>query len=288
MDLRYPINKYGKILVWICSQTSPLGFNDLSAEEKKGSKILMTEEATGCKRDIDLKQIRNFFDKEGNFDTQIEVKQQIRASFEEFKSELKKLDKEQPKPKRELENLGQEAPLEYQCFVFVFLTYSKPQHVGEYSEELLHFDHRSMAEGLVPQAKLIDEVKNLDVTKGKPKIFLIQADDLSLLKDKVTYLAIPDYETPKVIKIPTDADQLIIKSTIPQRIANKHDAATPSFLIQAFLEAMKNKKEKEDLFTLTTTINRHVARRITESEDKRAADMHVPLVTSTLTKLLFL
>lgn len=276
MDLEYNINKNGKILVWIYSQTSPLGLHDLSEEEKKGSKILMTEEATGCKRDIDLKQIRNFFEneKEGNFDAQIEVKQQIRASFEEFKSELKKLDKEKP--------------VEYQCFVFVFLTYSKPQYKGEYSEELLHFDHKKMAEGLVPQAKIIDEVKNLNVTKGKPKIFLIQADDLSLLKDKMTQKVV-GFETPKVIKIPTDADQLIIKSTIPQRIANKHAATeTPSFLIQAFLKAMKNKKEKEDLLTLTTTINRHVADLITKSKDKRAADMHVPLVTSTLTKLLFL
>ncbi|XP_060551182.1 uncharacterized protein LOC132712767 isoform X2 [Ruditapes philippinarum] len=280
MDLEYNINKNGKILVWIYSQTSPLGLHDLSEEEKKGSKTLMTEEATGCKRDIDLKQIRNFFEneKEGNFDAQIEVKQQIRTSFEEFKSELKKIDKENP--------------LAYQCFVFVFLTYSKPQH-EEYNEELLHFDHRFMAEGLVPQAKIIDEVKNLNVTKGKPKIFLIQADDLSLLKDKMTHKAKPDYETPKVIKIPTDADQLIIKSTIPQRIANKHAAKeTPSFLIQAFLKAMKTKKEREDLLTLTTTINRHVADLITEyknkSGDLRATDMHVPLVTSTLTKLLFL
>jgi hypothetical protein len=160
MDLKYNINENGKILVWIYSQTSPLGLRNLSAEEKEESKKQMTEEASGCKRDIDLKQIRNFFEneKEGNFNAQIEVREQIKKSFEQFKSELKKLDEEKA--------------LEYRCFVFVFLTYSKPQYEGEYNEEKLHFDHEKMAEGLMPQAKIIDEVKNLDVTKGKPKIFL--------------------------------------------------------------------------------------------------------------------
>jgi hypothetical protein len=79
---------------------------------------------------------------------------------------------------------------------FVFLTYSKAQFNEENNDEMLHFNVRTI--GLVPQAKIIVEVKTLNVTKRKPKIFLIQADYLSLLKDKVTFKS-DKMEPPKVI-----------------------------------------------------------------------------------------
>lgn len=170
----------------------------------------------------------------------------------------------------------------YDCFLFVFLTFH-----GE-GERLLFSD------GMKPLEAVFEEVKMQEITRGKPKIFLIQADDVSLIPDDKTVFK-GDEKIEKIkIKIPQDADRLIIKSTVPQAVTvwnheqknYSTDEGKPSFLIQAFCNALENAKKNDDLLTLTTSINSNMAFLIENSMHKRTSDMPVSLVTSTFTKLL--
>ncbi|XP_045172264.2 uncharacterized protein LOC123534203 [Mercenaria mercenaria] len=283
----------GKILFTIFSQTFPLG----NADNSSVWKITEEDDEYG-NLDVDVKALRQLTDEnQKRFRVPVDFVYKPLLSFDEVKAYLETLDKEGEEAREGEETRKGE---KYDCFFFVFLTYSTPEYANTFNEEKLHFNDRTLEKGIVPQAKILDEIKKLKVVVGKPKIFLIQADDLGLLGEK-QYIKGPTFVPETVImKIPQDADRLIIKSTIPQIIANLDEtgflrAATkrPSFLIQAFIETLlenNNRKlsEREDLFTLSTCINGKIARMVKESKHRRSGDMYVPLVTSTLTKSLYL
>lgn len=164
----------------------------------------------------------------------------------------------------------------YDCFFFAFLTFS------DTGDERLHFSN-SESENLVPLELVLEEVKKQEVTWGKPKIFLLQADDMSLIPKG------DEKEKEKKVKIPQDADRLIITSYIPQKVANNDSQEkNPSFLIQAFKDALLD-EESNDLLSLTAIINGRMADMIEKSKKKSEnQNMPVSLVTSTLTKLFYL
>jgi hypothetical protein len=223
--------------------------------------------------DVDAAYLKTLFDNKKYFPAGAEVEIKAVGTFNHTKEMLEDMDKKFSENEH------------YDCFFFVFLTFSEP-------DGRLQFkccENKPKESGLVHLEKIVDVVKNLRVTRGKPKIFLIQADDLTLTKLK-EYEKGPEKVEFKLVKIPTDVDRLIIQSTIPQKIVTG-EGRKESFLIQAFVEAIRNNSDsqnKQDFLSLTTTINGQVSELIQKTRPLpvRAADMPVPLVTSTLTKLL--
>jgi hypothetical protein len=221
--------------------------------------------------DIDAVYLKKLFEDKQYFPAGAKVECIPLRTFDHTKQLLEEMDK----------NFAENE--HYDCFFFVFLTFAEPDGRLHFSEK------KSLEKGLVHLEKIVDVVKNLHVTRGKPKIFLIQADDLTLTKPK-EYEKGPEVVEFELVKIPTDVDRLIIQSTIPQKIVTGA-GRQESFLIQAFVEAIKNNctsQSKLDFYSLTTTINGKVSAMIqnTWPLPVRAEDMPVPLVTSTLTRLL--
>ncbi|KAH3748076.1 hypothetical protein DPMN_182513 [Dreissena polymorpha] len=193
---------------------------------------------------------------------------------------------------------------EYDKYVFVFLSTLK-------SADCIFVGNKDNKECL-HMAKVYDEIKTSTFMAGKPKVFIIQADDEGMVKD-IEVPQVPQADR----KLPQDADRLIIMSTLPQILANivdkdlgPLDLPTPnlesliravqekeqslpiskqsqaSFLIQAFVAVVKQCREDDkEVFTNTPYILKMVDERL---DPFRARFPHIvfplPLVTSTLTK----
>lgn len=289
----------GEILVTVFSQPFPLGED---AKREEVWKLLGTDEYD-AKFDVDMMALQKLFKDSSLFPAKVEWVQKLNLSFEEVKNYLKSIGKKT-----------------YDCFVFVFLTYSESTGT-KYADERLHFNHTELDKGVVPLGHILEVVKEIEVAIGKPKVFLIQADDISLIEG----MSLKGRPVPPREKIPQDSDRLIIKSTIPQVIANqvlKHteqppqkknkttgkqnEEKSPSFLIKAFVEAVRENATRSgnryDLLSLTTCINEKVEHMIgqwnmyrdsmtkspqtDETTKTMSAKLMVPLTTSTLTKLL--
>lgn len=263
-----------RICVTIFSQHFPLNAGGDKYLEKR-----MLEDRYGYRSDVDAGYLQEVF---GciHYPENVDVKLNNRFT----KAQIKKY----------IRDLGQSKKCEeYDCFFFVFLTYLAYENIGTiYREERIHLD-----DGLCSMQEFYDEINKVEAMRMKPKIFIIQADDIALLHPK-QYVKSEKFheEVTKVVKIPQDADRLVIMSDIPQRFANRNpelDEKNPSFLIKAVGESLfenssRAPKDREDLLSLTLTINRKVRERIDQLREQgvvRAEDMTLPLTTSTLTKL---
>lgn len=179
-----------------------------------------------------------------------------------------------------VKNLGRKAG-RYDVFFFIFLTTLES---GSDTSIQLRFNG-----GTLPLQRIIDIVKIVPALAGKPKIFLVQAD--------AEHLATKGPQAiPIVKKIPIDAEQLLIISTIPQSVVWKNlgdersEDTACSYLIQAFIKVMKNRnKSGKDLLDMTVDINKEVFDKINVLNKDKYKDnpLPVPLVVSTLTKPLF-
>ena len=171
----------------------------------------------------------------------------------------------------------------YDCFFFFFLTFQ----CGEGSKEKgLHcFNDKVNLEELY---KRLDEVPDM---RMKPKVFLVQADSVSLLERLDGEKSIKEKGTKLVgMRIPHDADRITVVSSVPSL---QEGGLSP--MIQAFTQVIEeNDKEinKRDFFSLTGLMNKKVEAMIKEfrkkNEDFKHNDLTVPLVTSTLTKQLLI
>ncbi|XP_052818843.1 uncharacterized protein LOC128244799 [Mya arenaria] len=196
----------------------------------------------------------------------------------------------------------------YDYFFFFFLGYAQN---GEDPNTLQFYNDSLSLEAI------FNAIKSLKPFAGKPKMFVIQSDNLNLIP--TAHLA-KGSEDRKVgtRKIPQDADRLIIHSDIPQLFANTsqdeyieqlhkveehHPKAGKStklpdetnkncsFLIQAFIRVMVDGKyADDDLLTRTCHINALIDTMVTNicfhyGEDKKVKKkLTLPLTTSTLTR----
>jgi len=180
-----------------------------------------------------------------------------------------------------------------------------------------YLDNSPRAQGLAFQLHdgpmtlddFINKMKAFPSMALKPKIFLVQADDRALLEPKPIIKGAPMGKEPTIMKkIPTDADRLVIVSTIPQGLSlpkqntrtergsvvtspDGDERTKASFLMQAFIEVLKEKPNK-DLLRLTPSILCRVEQKIeafkaTDPEYQKR-EIPLPLVMSTLTKKVFL
>ncbi|XP_052817463.1 uncharacterized protein LOC128243625 [Mya arenaria] len=181
---------------------------------------------------------------------------------------------------------------EYGSFIFVICSY------------LGNEDEIEIYDGSVSMDNFFDKIKSFESMAAKPKLFLIQVDDKKLFPTNSIPKGTTAFATNVVTKkIPTDADRIVIFSTIPQVLANDQlpakqhtesgqnvsqpsEEPKSSLLIQAFIDVL-TKNANMDLLSNTPFINGKVDELIKELElDK--VDIPVPLVTSTLTKQWFL
>ncbi|XP_052817466.1 uncharacterized protein LOC128243627 [Mya arenaria] len=161
---------------------------------------------------------------------------------------------------------------EYGSFIFVICSYLDEGDEIEIYNGSVSIDH------------FFDKIKSFKSMAAKPKLFLIQADDKKLFPTDSILKGTTAYATNVVTKkIPTDADRIVIFSTIPQVLASKQ---LPSLLIQAFIDVLTSNANM-DLLSNTPFINGKVVELIKKLERDKV-DIPVPLVTSTLTKQWFL
>ncbi|XP_052820836.1 uncharacterized protein LOC128246601 [Mya arenaria] len=202
---------------------------------------------------------------------------------------------------------------DFDCFLFFFLGF-----IGD-SQGATDSQTYKSDDGFLPIDEIYNSVKKSSDMAGKPKVFAFQAGDTRLLPSTSMTKAIPYGKEvePKTKKIPTDADMLIITSTIPQLLANTNherfqtytgfapkattsvqpsDAVRGSFLIQAFVDSVLDESNRDaDILTLTTVMNGKIEDLIEDvKKDERFDDkinqqildkLELPLTTSTLTKL---
>lgn len=190
----------------------------------------------------------------------------------------------------------------YDCFFFIFLAEKAKDSGNEL--RLMAYDK------VLDLETIFDATKKPPSLVGKPKIFLVKADDEKLAK---TYRTKSLGDTRVVKKIPQDSDRLIILSTLPQVREMKLKPITKdgeptqcegSFLVHAFCSVLNaalkcNIENNEDFLTRTTQINKHVKKSLEQLEKYennnpetnpyivKASELPVPLVISTLRKLLY-
>jgi ubiquitin len=270
----YPLKR--GILITIFSQSFPLKHGDDKYFERKKKSMLTIE--GGARADVDALFLQAVFKEIYPETSDVILKNsQTKLQVKDYIQQLDKNDKE------------------YDYFFFVFLTYMSCSNIESSSnkDERIH-----LYDGLCPMQEFYDEVKRVDALAMKPKIFLVQADDINLLDKKKFTKTKGEMVIVKAMKIPQDADRLVLMSDLPQRLANPDLNAgdkdkRPSFLIQAFGKTLLNNSKRSpeqrlDLLALTPIINSKVLKRIDDLRkdgNERAKDMTVPLVSSTLTKL---
>ncbi|XP_060560504.1 uncharacterized protein LOC132720393 [Ruditapes philippinarum] len=266
----YPLKR--GILITIFSQSFPLKHGD----DNYLKKSMLTIEG-GVRADVDARFLQDVF----------------KELYPETSDVILKNSQTKLQVKYYIQQLGKKENKEYDYYFFVFLTYMSCSNIESSSnkDERIH-----LYDGLCPMQEFYDEVKRVEALAMKPKIFLVQADDINLLDDKKFTKTKGEMVIVKAMKIPQDADRLVLMSDLPQRLANpdlKAGDKLPSFLIQAFGKTLLNNSKRSpekrlDLLALTPIINSKVLKRIDDLRkdgNKRAKDMTVPLVSTTLTKL---
>lgn len=206
----------------------------------------------------------------------------------------------------------------YGAFVFAFLTYRSRNLPGmrfdDYEDRIDCYDQPLTMEDIYKM------VKEKQPFIGKPKIFIVQADNIRLLyPGEVTKGPEPVLPNAITRRIPSDVDRILLWSTLPQKLAYLDQdnvgftesriqrsqtgnvvttaSADPgerpegSFLIQAMFEVLSyayNHKPDTHLLTQTAWINRRVkalAEEVKTKYDKfKDSDLPLPVITSTLRK----
>ncbi|XP_052816863.1 uncharacterized protein LOC128243256 isoform X2 [Mya arenaria] len=281
---RYVLRK--KCLVVFISHPAPMG----SRLNEKKIKTIEDESSylDGEDVDVDIFGIHNFINK---------LPQSKRPGMKpDFKLMRNHKLHEIDAKLQELETKGHQ----YGSFIFVILTYvhTERDEIQVYGRGVL-VDH------------FFDTIKSFESMAGKPKLFLIQADDLRMLKP-TTIIKAGGVETGEDMrKIPTDADRIILMSTIPQDFSNlgKHVKRTydgeimnksddpkkekMSLLVQAFIDVLTENPDTDFLSNTPLIVGKvdSLAESLKENmelDDYKDYDIPVPVVTSTLTKKLFL
>nr|APY24035.1 caspase 3 [Corbicula fluminea] len=261
----------GKMLVQVYSQYFPIYPPRSASDYDKRKEMKVVNEQIGIGYDIDSLYLKEFFTNKYKHRLNKDGKSRVDFFMNEnlsFADLLKNITK-------------RVNDVDYDCYVFIFLTFV--DNNGRFQ-----FNDPTFELGLQPFDKIVDKVKESNKTHGKPKVFVLQSDDLELLHEICYLKAAPMEEEIVKQKIPTDADRLVIQSTIPQKLAG----GEVSFLIRAFVEAIQDNPEELDMLNLTTEINQKVKCMTEpmkeERKSKNMKELQVPITTSTLTKLLII
>ncbi|KAH3747921.1 uncharacterized protein LOC127847381 [Dreissena polymorpha] len=285
------------VLVTFIAQDHPIGTTNNSKLKSmvvdKNSKLVNREV------DIDMKLLDEFFRKQFTIPPQVEFL--VNHKHEEIHDYMKAIKADN-----------------YDGFFFVFLSYLSLKERNKKGElPCLKVECYDYA---VPIEDFMGMVKKRSDMALKPKVFLFQADDLDLMQPNIIKKATGFGEKVelKQMKIPTDADQLMMMSTLPQRLPTlrpETNVAIPtasegggvvgqpsdesekvtvrkenSLLIKAFVDVLETNRDV-DVLSCTPLINGKIEQLIdvlglageygTDFVEKKLV---LPVVYSTLTK----
>ena len=280
-------NRRGKQMVIYFTQSSPID----TREHRKVVADVTNENSEFFQDtlDIDVIALDRFF--RDRFGDKMETRHFRNYRLNEANDELAKLNDE---------------GWNYDSFFFILLTYCKKKYPTneieiQFQDQFVHVDY------------VFNQVKTMESLAFKPKIFIIQADDRGILRPDMFAKALPEHI--EVRKVPTDADRLMIMSTIPQELSALIDAEFEarerqqnpdrgvqpmpsgmviknSVLIKALVKVLEDHiLRDEHLLRLTPRIVGEVdklIRPLQESERYKSYEIPLPLVTSTLTRKMFL
>ena len=114
---------------------------------------------------------------------------------------------------------------EFEVYFFVFLTYLYNEDKTTDGVRIQCYDDPISLE------EIFDLVKDKPPFIGKQKIFLVQANDQTILRGATKTVVYEGEETPlpiQIHKIPTDCDRLVMFSTLPQQLYQDLHTATTS------------------------------------------------------------
>ncbi|KAH3781154.1 uncharacterized protein LOC127842691 [Dreissena polymorpha] len=211
------------------------------------------------------------------------------------------------------EVLGKNAH-KFDAYFFHFFTYLQVGERGKAVNRHLKDYRLQFYDRAIPLDHIFDKIKACPSMALKPKIFFVQADNLEMLQPLVIKKATP---VTSERKIPSDADILVIMSTIPQELASRprrqrtetnrpvdqpsEDSAARtgaetrlkqcSILVQAIVDILEDHVFRdEDIFTNTPLIlgkAKEIIDTTVFGDDYKDYDIPVPTVRSTLTKFFF-
>ena len=178
----------------------------------------------------------------------------------------------------------------YDCFALLMLSHGT-------EDGIVGVDNKEIS-----YREIVDMVKpdNFPAMVGKPKLIFSQAgrgaipDTGHLLgrggsrvcRDNTDDDAL--HET--AVRVPTDSNILMVYATTPGRLAYKHtdckpksDSVPHSWFLDALCQVLQGHAEREDLLSMLTRVNNHVAMIGDEDIGKQ-----IPLQVSTLTRKVIL
>jgi hypothetical protein len=253
-----------RALVLIYSQTFPIYPYGSARDPSKTKTTIVENPSIGQKCDIDAVYLKGFFRKIFHGGADIGVKKE--PSFAETCEDITKRIQSGKK---------------YDYYFIIFLTFVD-------DKERLQFNEPNFEQGLQKVDVFVSLVMDLQrEIDGKPVIFLIQADDLTLLDEQTKQKAsVFTGDRDRILETePTNQGFLLIRSTIPQKITEKE-----SLLVRAFVEAMENNmtksgREQKDMASLMDNIKHQVIMMVrNETRSSRTSDMPEPIVQSCLSQ----
>ncbi|KAH3747923.1 uncharacterized protein LOC127847382 [Dreissena polymorpha] len=286
------------VLVTFIAQDKPRGATKYSKQ-----KSMVEDEDSQLKKlevDIDVKLLDDFFRKQFTKTPVVEL--HVNNTYDEIHKYMKAIEADK-----------------YDGFFFVFLTYLYKERNKKGELPCLKVECYDSA---VPTEDFMGMVKKRKDMALKPKVFIFQADDLDLMTPNIIKKATGFGEIQKQMKIPTDADQLMIISTLPQLLttlrpvtnvviptasegggmvgqpSDESEKVTVrkenSLLIKAFVDVLEANRDV-DVFSCTPLINGKVEQLKNAlglageyGQDFVENKLVLPVVYSTLTKDLHL
>ncbi|XP_063217217.1 caspase-6-like [Bacillus rossius redtenbacheri] len=177
-----------------------------------------------------------------------------------------------------LQTIGKETSYNYGCVVVAVMTH------GDYGDKLLAYDGDYQKEDLWEMLNGMSCPHLL----GKPKIVIIQA-----CRGKKPSAPTPRLQTDSrmmtvsEITLPVEADILTSYSTYEGKVSYR-DSQRGSWYIQTLCSEIIRHGDRLDFVNLLTRVNRRVAREEATNTRSGAIEKQMPVVQSTLTKLLYL
>ena len=187
----------------------------------------------------------------------------------------------------ELKGVSCEDHSRYDCFVMFIMSHGL-------SGAVVCSDGNTMA-----IQELRDTICECKTLTDKPKIFFIvacrgtlQDEGISVASDRKPSLCEvdnpPDSSTQQVTNTPTQADCLVVFSTVDRYVSYRLNGGG-SIFVRCFVEAFRERVSFDDVDDVLKMVNYKVSRcEITSKEDDSRTFKQVPEVTYTLLKKLFL
>lgn len=209
--------------------------------------------------DVDVDYLRNFF---STLTAQVEMRVKTNLLVDNVDRIIAEIVKEVTPSE------------DYYCYIFIFLTFL----TFSGGTNILQFNSKTVQGALQSTPGLLNLVDRIPAIGDKPKIYLIQADDLSLAERRTDYKAAGSSASRRVLPL-TGKNSLIALSTIPQKIVHGTSFEV-SFLIRAFVRQFQGNNGQRDAASLMEDVKTEVSQMVSQSDHERKLDMPEVIVVN--------